>query len=257
MDSYVREVFPERLKALRDAIGASQEEMAAKLGMKRQSISLYEKGLRLPDIQVFDAICQATGCDPEYLLGYQEEMNGRYTGVADRLMIDEEALSILEGHGNENGFHDMLKLGSFWNLLYFIRKYLAGNVDLENHAVHQYDKFNCYMAFDELLEEAYEQFYDGLPEEEKQRIMKEWEREIQEENERWQVLKDGLFKTHMDWRSMKPSQEVIEWRQQREERILSEIKTDKFTRFQAKLNNWPAWQRYQKEAGEHDAPQAD
>ena len=257
MDDYMRTTFSQRLKALREAIGASQDEMAAKLGVARQSISLYENGQRLPDIQVLDAICQATGCDPEYLLGYQDEMNGRFTGMRDRIQIDEEALSILEGHGNENGWYELLKLGSFWNLLYFIRKYLAGNVDLENPAAHQYDKFNCYMAFDELLKEAYEQFYDGLPEEEKQRIMKEWEREIQEENERWQVLKEGMYKTYLDLRSIKPSQEVVEWRQEMEEKTLQEIKTDKFTRFQAKLNNWPIWQRYKEEAGEHDAPQAD
>lgn len=46
------------LKALRKAAGSSQSELASKLGLCRSSYSQIERGLREPDLDTLQAICQ-------------------------------------------------------------------------------------------------------------------------------------------------------------------------------------------------------
>lgn len=256
MDSYVREVFPERLKALRDAIGASQEEMAAKLGMKRQSISLYEKGLRLPDIQVFDAICQATGCSPEYLLGYCDEINGRFTGMADRLAIDEEVLVALEEHRGYPAFRALVQTAEFWELLDMMEAHATTRALNEEDS---YFRFLCAQKFEKVMSIVQNTVWNELPEWLKQAIIsKQEEQNAKLEKQQRESLK--RLEEHRKEEQLKQAMredELNKLIKEKEEERFEQIKTDKFLRFQAKLNNWPAWQRYQEEAGEHDATKED
>ena len=65
----VKEIFPRRLKALREEKGLSQAELATKIGISRGSISFYENGSRIPDIEIL-AKLQAYFCvDYDFLLG--------------------------------------------------------------------------------------------------------------------------------------------------------------------------------------------
>lgn len=85
-----REVFSERLRALRKEIGISQDHFARELGVARATLGYYEKGERLPDIAFLDLVCEKTGCSVEYLMGYSDNMDplnyefGLTTGLSDK-----------------------------------------------------------------------------------------------------------------------------------------------------------------------------
>ncbi len=56
----------ERLKQLRG--NATRDEMAARLGISRNTLARYEQGERLPDAAVLARVCAATGADAGWLL---------------------------------------------------------------------------------------------------------------------------------------------------------------------------------------------
>jgi len=72
----MRRVTGERLRAVREKLALAQKDFAKMAGVTRQTISLYEKGERLPDAQTLHDICRVTGCSAQYLLGFQQEMYG-------------------------------------------------------------------------------------------------------------------------------------------------------------------------------------
>lgn len=72
--NYVKSIFPERFKELRNAIGISQEDFAKALGVSRASIGYYESGSRLPDAAFLAILSDLTGCDVGFLLGSNPNM---------------------------------------------------------------------------------------------------------------------------------------------------------------------------------------
>ena len=66
----IRQVFPQRLRELRESMGLTMEEFAAKVKIPRSSMALYEGGQRVPNIVVFGRICGEAKCEPDYLLGF-------------------------------------------------------------------------------------------------------------------------------------------------------------------------------------------
>lgn len=87
----VCDVFPSRLKALREAIGISQDAFSKALGVSRATIGYYENGSRLPDIAFLDVLVQKTGCNIHFLLGHTDHMHEEYErlGEAAELSDDE------------------------------------------------------------------------------------------------------------------------------------------------------------------------
>lgn len=61
--------FSERIKALRDQSGMTQQEVADKLNVTKQTISQYERGLRRPDIESLEAISDLFNVSSDYVLG--------------------------------------------------------------------------------------------------------------------------------------------------------------------------------------------
>ena len=59
----------DNIKKLRSAAGLSQEELAGKLHVVRQTVSKWEKGLSVPDADMLIALAQALDCSPAELLG--------------------------------------------------------------------------------------------------------------------------------------------------------------------------------------------
>ena len=62
-------MFHENLKTMRKAKGYTQEELAIKLNVVRQTVSKWEKGLSVPDADVLCKIADVLDTDVSTLLG--------------------------------------------------------------------------------------------------------------------------------------------------------------------------------------------
>ena len=62
-------MFSENLKALRKAKGLTQEELAARLHIVRQTVSKWEKGLSVPDAELLIRLAEALDTTVSRLLG--------------------------------------------------------------------------------------------------------------------------------------------------------------------------------------------
>ena len=58
-----------RIKNLRMAHDLSQEELAKMVGVTKQAISQYERGVRKPEYDVLEALADFFNVDYDYLLG--------------------------------------------------------------------------------------------------------------------------------------------------------------------------------------------
>ena len=66
--------FNEKLKALREKRGYTQEEVAIKLNISRQSVSKWENGINEPDIENIKKICSILDCSLNELLDDNHEV---------------------------------------------------------------------------------------------------------------------------------------------------------------------------------------
>ena len=55
----------DNLKQLRTARGLTQAEVAQRLGVTRQTISSYESGRTMPDLETLKQLADILGCDLE------------------------------------------------------------------------------------------------------------------------------------------------------------------------------------------------
>lgn len=58
-----------RIRELRRQMGWRQDDLAAKLNTKRQTVGHYETGERGIDVDTINALCDIFGCTADYLLG--------------------------------------------------------------------------------------------------------------------------------------------------------------------------------------------
>ncbi|MGN0784514.1 MAG: helix-turn-helix domain-containing protein [Candidatus Aphodomorpha sp.] len=84
----------ENLKALRKAAGISQEELAIRLHVVRQTISKWEKGLSVPDAQMLIRIAEVFDVPVSELLGAGFESRAEQSLVAEQLSRINEQLAI-------------------------------------------------------------------------------------------------------------------------------------------------------------------
>lgn len=86
----------ENLKQLRKSKGLSQEELAIRLNVVRQTISKWEKGISVPDADMLIKISEIFEVSVSELLGAKiEEKNEQdVNAVADQLMRINEQLAI-------------------------------------------------------------------------------------------------------------------------------------------------------------------
>ena len=87
-------MFSEYLKAMRKAKGYTQEELAIKLNVTRQTISKWEKGLSVPDVDFLFKIADVLETNVGTLLGgaIMDEVNK--DTVAEQLAKISEQLAI-------------------------------------------------------------------------------------------------------------------------------------------------------------------
>ena len=89
-------MFSENLKTLRKQKGISQEELASRLHVVRQTISKWEKNLSVPDADTLIRLAEILGVSVSELLGSKiETENGNVTNdVAEQLSRINEQLAI-------------------------------------------------------------------------------------------------------------------------------------------------------------------
>ncbi len=78
-------MFSENLKAMRKAKGYTQEELAIKLNVVRQTVSKWEKGLSVPDADILVKIADVLDTDVSVLLGETIENENNKNEIAEQL----------------------------------------------------------------------------------------------------------------------------------------------------------------------------
>ena len=99
----VKNSFATRLKALRERSKLNQGQLAKKLGISRGSISFYENGDRIPDIETFDIICDFFNVSYDYLLGKSdlEENNIEVKAIKEYTHLTEYNIQTLHQYDKD------------------------------------------------------------------------------------------------------------------------------------------------------------
>lgn len=92
-----KDTLGKRIADLRDARGLSQEALAERVHVSRQTISNWERGKTLVDVQSLAAIADVLGCPPSELLGERQLRAAREGTEASRreLMVIYGTLALL------------------------------------------------------------------------------------------------------------------------------------------------------------------
>ena len=93
-------MFSENLKALRQAKGLTQEELAIRLHVVRQTVSKWEKGLSVPDADLLIRLAEVLDTTVSRLLGADipEDENSR-NDLAEQLSRINEQLAVRNRRG--------------------------------------------------------------------------------------------------------------------------------------------------------------
>ncbi len=59
----------ENIKLMRESRGLSQSELAEKIGLQKQNVSAYERGVKVPTVEKLVAIADTLQCSTDKLLG--------------------------------------------------------------------------------------------------------------------------------------------------------------------------------------------
>ena len=93
----------ERIRSLRISKHLTQQQLADKIGVAKNTISVYENGSRKPSYDVLEALSDFFNVDVDYLLG-KEDVSARFLTAEEMSMIDEYRNS---GNGVQNlGHHE-------------------------------------------------------------------------------------------------------------------------------------------------------
>ena len=87
-------MFTENLKTLRKSKGLSQEELAIRLNVVRQTVSKWEKGLSVPDADLLIRISEIFEVSVSELLGSKIDDETKLDAVAEQLSRINEQLAI-------------------------------------------------------------------------------------------------------------------------------------------------------------------
>jgi len=87
-------MFQDNLKALRKKKGITQEELAARLNVVRQTVSKWEKGLSVPDSELLIKLAEILEVPVSRLLGSKIEEEEQPDDLAEQLFRINEQLAI-------------------------------------------------------------------------------------------------------------------------------------------------------------------
>lgn len=77
-------MFGERLKTLRQAKGLTQEELAKRIGVTKQTISNWENGNITPALDVLITLVEFFHTTPNGMLGYQDPFTIDVSGLSEQ-----------------------------------------------------------------------------------------------------------------------------------------------------------------------------
>ncbi len=87
-------MFSDNLKALRKKKGFTQEELAVRINVVRQTVSKWEKGLSVPDADMLLRICEVLEVSAEELLGGETKTEEKRDEVVWQLARINEQLAV-------------------------------------------------------------------------------------------------------------------------------------------------------------------
>ena len=87
-------MLDENMKALRKNKGLTQEELANRLNVVRQTVSKWEKGLSVPDAEMLQKIADVLESDVSQLLGAPIQQNENTDVIAEQLSRINEQLAV-------------------------------------------------------------------------------------------------------------------------------------------------------------------
>ncbi len=103
-------IFADKLITLRKKAGWSQEELAEKLGVTRQSVSKWEGAQSVPDIDKILQLARLVRCDHRLLIKKEEQGEPEYTAEDDTpalrkvtLAQANDCLAKAQANAPENG----------------------------------------------------------------------------------------------------------------------------------------------------------
>ena len=85
-----------RIRIERMEKGITQNELARMLGMTQDSISLWEKGKRIPDTQYVISLCKVFGVSADYLLGLEDDFGVRVPAPVSTDILTAEEKKYIE-----------------------------------------------------------------------------------------------------------------------------------------------------------------
>ena len=87
-------MLQENIKLIRKDRGLTQEELAIRVNVVRQTVSKWEKGLSVPDAELLQKIADVLDVSVSQLLGREEEPEKDRNEVAEQLSRINEQLAI-------------------------------------------------------------------------------------------------------------------------------------------------------------------
>lgn len=84
----------DNIKMLRKSKGFTQEELAVRLNVVRQTVSKWEKGFSVPDAEVLQKLADVLEVDIKQLLGAEIEVEKNNSEIAEQLAKINEQLII-------------------------------------------------------------------------------------------------------------------------------------------------------------------
>ena len=84
----------ENIKALRKTNGLTQDELAIRLNVVRQTVSKWEKGLSVPDAEMLQRIAEVFEVSASQLLGSTISQNENIDIIAEQLSRINEQLAV-------------------------------------------------------------------------------------------------------------------------------------------------------------------
>ena len=148
-----QQVFPTRLRELMEEHGTTQKVLAAAIGMRPQTVSLYTGGQSSPDINTLYKIAEFFNVPTDWLVGRPDSVKTfdkditaicAYTGLSQKAV---QIVSNLKNTGHDAGIrvlNQILENADFWNAV--------ANINYAEYAFRNRDKPMSKVLEEELSE---------------------------------------------------------------------------------------------------------